>query len=258
MFQSTHPRGVRHSSRGGIWRQKRFQSTHPRGVRRPSSSSARPSWACFNPRTRVGCDGRGCRQPPPYGRVSIHAPAWGATLADLEHFRHGGSFNPRTRVGCDPRQRRRWYPLPGFNPRTRVGCDSRVCRYAVASGLFQSTHPRGVRPHAERIKQMFPERFNPRTRVGCDCRLLVSLPRRRMFQSTHPRGVRRGDTDGIRDRTSFNPRTRVGCDSTALPISWPRSRFNPRTRVGCDARQIACASCSGCFNPRTRVGCDTS
>ncbi|CAA7616872.1 hypothetical protein MTBSS4_170024 [Magnetospirillum sp. SS-4] len=57
-----------------------FQSTPPRGGRR--AGMCLPQWAVpgFNPRPRVGGDGR-------YGHhsaedpVSIHAPAWGATPA---------------------------------------------------------------------------------------------------------------------------------------------------------------------------------
>ena len=78
-----------------------FQPTHPRGVRLAPRGSARRTRASFNPRTRVGCDHItvqtvvqvdgfnprtrvGCDQfdlPVLRGllRVSIHAPAWGAT-----------------------------------------------------------------------------------------------------------------------------------------------------------------------------------
>ena len=56
--------------------------------------------------------------------VSIHAPAWGAT--------------------CWARYRGK--KRAGFNPRTRVGCDfEREVKMELLS-LFQSTHPRGVRP----------------------------------------------------------------------------------------------------------------
>ena len=123
-FQSTHPRGVRHGRLGG---------DHHLG---PVSIHA-PAWGAthlaseliflierFNPRTRVGCDEgaadtdwtviqfqsthpRGVRQDGGLRhldgfRVSIHAPAWGATRP--AHIRLPGSdgFNPRTRVRCDP------------------------------------------------------------------------------------------------------------------------------------------------------------
>ena len=101
-FQSTHPRGVRRPlSHCGNHGNQVFQSTHPRGVR-PFSMASRIEVFCFNPRTRVGCDKiyktslsedfefqsthpRGVRHSSKPAksserRVSIHAPAWGATL----------------------------------------------------------------------------------------------------------------------------------------------------------------------------------
>ena len=147
---------------------------------------------CFNPRTRVGCDPCPAITLPSRPRVSIHAPAWGATAGCRHHLPAGPSFNPRTRVGCDP------CPVPraagdacvsihapawgatsvhggradgrvGFNPRTRVGCDYQGQRYGGCAATFQSTHPRGVR-HATFGRAM---------------------PNGDVFQSTHPRGVRR-------------------------------------------------------------------
>ncbi len=145
---------------------------------------------CFNPRTRVGCDApnwtplniwvlfqsthpRGVR--PPGGqrdgrdlRVSIHAPAWGATILLARKKPLTSGFNPRTRVGCDSPSTRRMPTPTSFNPRTRVGCDFRNCLAWMVKAKFQSTHPRGVR-HDD---------IKPTDRG------LV------LFQSTHPRGVR--------------------------------------------------------------------
>ena len=63
--------------------------------------------------------------------------------------------------------------------------------FGVATPIFQSTHPRGVRPPRALTGQSWREDFNPRTHVGCDSR--ESAPHRSgsQFQSTHPRGVRR-------------------------------------------------------------------
>ncbi len=55
LFQSTHPRGVRPMELIQTLLGHQFQSTHPRGVR-PSASQLCLSPACFNPRTRAGCD----------------------------------------------------------------------------------------------------------------------------------------------------------------------------------------------------------
>ena len=56
-FQSTHPHGVRRGDVGGPTYPRPFQSTHPHGVRRGADYYAAAS---------IG--------------VSIHAPAWGATV----------------------------------------------------------------------------------------------------------------------------------------------------------------------------------
>ena len=143
MFQSTHPRGVRRSTRFPESCSSTFQSTHPRGVRRRGISSSL---------TIKG--------------VSIHAPAWGATEPSTRSTSTNTGFNPRTRVGCDTGRAGIWRIAVGFNPRTRVGCDTMdgsrrmekfVSIHAPAWGAtehangtdhliwFQSTHPRGVR-----------------------------------------------------------------------------------------------------------------
>ena len=225
-FQSTHPRGVRHPADPATWAgYMEFQSTHPRGVR--------PG----------GLGGFGVGSP-----VSIHAPAWGATLS------HTG---PGHRPGC-------------FNPRTRVGCDTPGKTYTFEQCLFQSTHPRGVRPspsyppcakswvsiHAPAWgatsrrfasgtgSASFNPRtrvgcdsipaahrcaavcFNPRTRVGCDITSCTSRSAVRLFQSTHPRGVRHQSRDPfVGQPARFNPRTRVGCDRLSPTPVPRRSRF---------------------------------
>ena len=99
-FQFTHPGGVRLGDIMEGWCSSMFQFTHPGGVRRafkvkvvPTTQvsihapgrgatgtprTCRRAWACFNSRTREGCD-FGCRDTPAlYQR-----------------------FNSRTREGCD-------------------------------------------------------------------------------------------------------------------------------------------------------------
>ena len=166
-FQSTHPRGVRHSAHHGACIDKQvsihapawgatswartpsccallFQSTHPRGVRRRPHGSGLASGG-FNPRTRVGCD------------MDASMPSGPPVMFQSTHPRGVRRRNGSRRVPDAPR----------FNPRTRVGCDCRGYRQETTASKFQSTHPRGVRPGA---------------------RYLSSYPHQ--FQSTHPRGVR--------------------------------------------------------------------
>ena len=122
MFQSTFPRGERHTANHGCLFWEMFQSTLPRGERPPSNYGYSEDIS-FNPRSRVGSDA--CK---PYhiivfvivsihapawgataeifnllmsGNVSIHAPAWGATLSAISVISMPESFNPRSRVGSD-------------------------------------------------------------------------------------------------------------------------------------------------------------
>ena len=78
-FQSTRPRGARLRWRDRLIERSLFQSTRPRG--------ARP---------------HGYPEAIEYSRVSIHAPARGATRAGRRASeRHANSFNPRARAGRD-------------------------------------------------------------------------------------------------------------------------------------------------------------
>ena len=189
-----------------------FQSTHPRGVR-PLEEAARP-WVM---------------------RVSIHAPAWGATRRKAAIRRAGSCFNPRTRVGCDALfflQKPVYAVFQSTHPR---GVRRRCKRMAGGQHMFQSTHPRGVRPVP------VPQRYRTvpvsihAPAWGATCR--------------QPTVTRCG--------YGFNPRTRVGCDQSSQNH---RNRyypcFNPRTRVGCDILSMRKEGKICCFNPRTRVGCD--
>ena len=143
-----------------------FQSTHPRGVRHFVASK-------INKKTQVsihaptwGATNRDMRDREA-GEVSIHAPTWGAT--NIYNIKGGaGGFQSthprgvrlvfRSQVMDDnwfqsthPRGVRHLVvlgarPAMGFNPRTHVGCDREQEISRTTRLLFQSTHPRGVRP----------------------------------------------------------------------------------------------------------------
>ena len=141
-FQSTHPSGVRLNVGRDPSPYDRFQSTHPSGVRRTRQRAQRHT-RNFNPRTPVGCDHRELAYPPA-GRISIHAPQWGATTVsslilqpDVFQSTHPSGVRPTV---VNPR----WF-----------------------SCQFQSTHPSGVRRSNLRTMGRAPY-FNPRTPVGCD------------------------------------------------------------------------------------------
>jgi len=124
--------------------------------------------ASFNPRARVGRDidvappgqlyidpfqstrPRGARPIHRVTReidqeVSIHAPAWGATVgkyvqSPLSGFQSTRPRGARQAYQCRDRQYRYC-----FNPRARVGRDSTQREIVHMVTLFQSTRPRGAR-----------------------------------------------------------------------------------------------------------------
>ena len=83
--------------------------------------------------------------------------------------------------------------------------------------MFQSTHPRGVRPGRGR-------------RDGQGAGVSIHAP---------AWGATEADDKRIAEEMSFNPRTRVGCDLRPASRSRSPASFNPRTRVGCDAANAA-------------------
>ena len=128
----------------------------------------------FNPRTHAGCDaGRACRSEPALW-ISIHAPTRGATQIRINYWIAKGGIS--------------------IHAPTRGATGAEALVYSMEE-IFQSTHPRGVRPASDGIHQ------------SSNC----------IFQSTHPRGVRRLDMyANFFERQDFNPRTHAGCDLSSL------------------------------------------
>jgi len=144
---------------------KKFQSTHPQGVRPGGGSDVQP-----RVRVSIHAPARGATvQAPDKGGdrpVSIHAPARGATVV-VHTFRavlyvsiHAPARGAtRATVG-------RWARTRCFNPRTRKGCDP---------GGIETRPGHKVSIHAP-----------ARGATGKPYRRLAE----RQFQSTHPQGVR--------------------------------------------------------------------
>ncbi len=165
MFQSTRPRGARlNRSRRQSWGW-RF-NPRARAGRDILTCGTKSCSGCFNPRARAGRDGSKeshsgrakCFNPRAragrdenlsdvweVGRVSIHAPARGATPEFIKSLPNLTSFNPRARAGRDRSRPPDAGSEPSFNPRARAGRDGISVR--TSSGT---------------------NRFNPRARAGRD------------------------------------------------------------------------------------------
>ena len=202
----------------------------PQGTR--LGAALRPQIS-FQPTPPPGGDGGGAKPKRGRSRVSIHAPAWGATPKSPRSRTQSSCFNPRPRVGGDEnvplgrrermrfqstpprggRRRLRSQPSPAsrFNPRPRVGGDS--------SSLWSS--------------KSGGKRFNPRPRVGGDKGYFIKRGDVVLFQSTPPRGGRLGSPRILwRLYRRFNPRPpRGGRPARRMPSS-PTTRFNPRPPRG--------------------------
>ena len=212
-----------------------FQSTHPRGVRRNTDS-----------------------RPQRHDRVSIHAPAWGATFSlPCKRLVEEVSIHAPAWGATLPFQ----YPdqcLVSFNPRTRVGCDLTITPFCLTSTLFQSTHPRGVRPASPSHCRAVSSGFNPRTRVGCDGSSRPASFGINGFQSTHPRGVRLLEfgLGSAACRVSIHApawgATHTSTDNTTNSTKFQSTHPRGVRRGRASSQPHARA----CFNPRTRVGCD--
>ena len=207
-----------------------FQSTHPRGVRHEKTLQSFLPFS-FNPRTHVGCDESKLVNNAKT-KVSIHAPTWGATYWYRSYNTYFLCFNPRTHVGCDTSfykvpLRTLWFqsthprgvrqrqdkaikaqkvsihaPTWGATrrpcrdiPEVRVsihaptwGATSCIASCSCAGCFNPRTHV-GCDPLVRGLTVLVL-RFNPRTHVGCDTVKKACSRVPFMFQSTHPRGVR--------------------------------------------------------------------
>ena len=167
-FQSTHPRGVRHLSPGCFFMSIHVSIHAPAWGATPSTGCPLAVPPCFNPRTRVGCDG-GCRR----------------------HMISPVGFNPRTRVGCDPILCSRRTSRQVFQSTHPRGVRPSSSANLLQGVEFQSTHPRGVRQGTP-IAGRKDIKVSIHAPAWGATRATQKHGSRLLFQSTHPRGVRRG------------------------------------------------------------------
>mgnify|MGYP001232447485 CR=1 FL=1 len=100
IFQSTHPRRVRHVKELKILITKGISIHAPAKGATVHVEPLQFGLSNFNPRTREGCD-KSTEFSVNTLHISIHAPAKGATISLLSFLRGLLDFNPRTREGCD-------------------------------------------------------------------------------------------------------------------------------------------------------------
>ena len=191
--------------------------------------------------------------------VSIHAPAWGATLdCSTTHFTFA-SFNPRARMGRDKTIIVAAAISLGFNPRARMGRDTvsvlgkrgatKVSIHAPAWGATQAFN---IRVHAlYRVSIHAPA-------WGATMRLQSWYFVNMSFQSTRPHGARQKQGErGMKHVIVSIHAPAWGATSTISRISGCVSSFNPRARMGRDEKKRFPIYSYRGFNPRARMGRDS-
>ena len=189
-----------------------FQSTPARGGRLPRDRIDSTPRVCFNPRPRAAGDLIMSERSTLLNRVSIHARARRATMANCwtmmaNEFQstpaRGGrplrtpivhslfSFNPRPRAAGDIEYAHTLSHTPGFNPRPRAAGDLEVFDSQHRDAVV-SIHASARRATSNALRPNDLERcFNPRPRAAGDLETEAMCRRCMVFQSTPARGGRR-------------------------------------------------------------------
>ena len=166
--------------------------------------------------------------------------------------------------------------LTNFNPRTHVGCDSEdvssgftvsisihaptwgatpVARSTVLRGLFQSTHPRGVRPSHITIK-VGTDKFQSTHPRGVRPVIREAISKSFEFQSTHPRGVRLPGFQMLPPMSIFQSTHPRGVRLKSCSVTIASEIFQSTHPRGVRPHPQTGATLLQNFNPRTHVGCD--
>ena len=237
LFQFTPPRGGRHLPVCSCGRRSHFNS-RPRVGGDQDAGAHRLGGINFNSRPRVGGDSF----PEPLCKcvlcISIHAPAWGATLAYMKILYHNlFQFTP-------PRGGRLQL---GFSAGTFTFISIHAPAWGATVNLVRHVLFYMISIHApawgatRRAAVHGPRGtdFNSRPRVGGDISPLVSPASFRTFQFTPPRGGR-PCSPALTSVTLiyFNSRPRVGGDVSGRRYVLGLWYFNSRPRVGGDGNTM--------------------
>ncbi len=222
-----------------------FQSTPPRGGRHKHPLTRRreynvsihaPAWGATLMAVRIGAR----------SHVSIHAPAWGATsvmtgsIVRIDAFQstppRGGRHPTRMRPNISS-----WVSIhaPAWGATLCHSESYQIDIVSIHAPAWGATRVFAA-PRGDAIG------FNPRPRVGGDVKLELARTTPKVFQSTPPRGGRPNRACwNLLPLCGFNPRPRVGGDHWLQRLLLEFQRFNPRPRVGGDASIVSACHYEG-------------
>ena len=168
-------------------------------------------------------------------RISIHAPARGATDCD-DCFYYKGciSIHAPARgatISTNPR-----FNVIRFQSTLPRGERHILVKIVSLNDRFQSTLPRGERP------ELVLREEGPR---------IISI-------HAPARGATEGTTSSGSGSPDFNPRSREGSDACGKFLLLSHIHFNPRSREGSDVNNKPSRRERIHFNPRSREGSDNT
>ena len=188
-------------------------------------------------------------------RISIHAPAKGATPRSYHVTSISSDFNPRSREGSDAFVNViALQHIPDFNPRSREGSDKKG-----------------------QAENVCPFYFNPRSREGSDKHLPLRHCKRYISIHAPAKGATQHNSSRLVPVHNFNPRSREGSDAKVVKIfvccgisihapakgatmmswCWGKAiRFQSTLPRRERLVTVICCLTSGYFNPRSREGSD--
>ena len=215
-------------------------------------------------------------------RVSIHAPAWGATIDAMLWRSDIDGFDPRARMGRDRRRRARTRRIEhvsihapawgatrvrhlvattadSFDPRARMGRDRRDARSIVALGGFDPRARMGRDACAPATRRDLAC-FDPRARMGRDTRIEGWTCRHREVSIHAPAwgATRRHDGDDVIGATVSIHAPAWGATMAIFADRSLISGFDPRARMGRDRRRVSERDPIDGFDPRARMGRDVA
>ena len=147
-----------------------------------------------------------------YRRVSIHAPARGAT-----DFYSANDFKRDVSIHAP----------------ARGATQGRFC-LSRRRNTFQFTRPRGARPHEREYNRRHRDGFQFTRPRGARLLRFAPMNGPRTFQFTRPRGARQRSDGRSVCQYGFNSRAREGRDAQTKRFSGFAGGFNSRAREGRD------------------------
>ncbi len=253
-FQSTPPHGGRHTRRySRAWTMK-FQSTPPHGGR-PGEEICQFASLGFNPRPRMGGDVHIRIDQRALCRVSIHAPAWGATTDTVR------GAKPWEFQSTPPHGGRRAFQLalPGhtrFQSTPPHGGRLSMFLLKFIPTAFQSTPPHGGR---QNLDQQVSSLFQVSIHAPAWGATYEALCQKKRLASFNPRPRMGGDSKmGVSGTTTtgFNPRPRMGGDKNMIMEHEGVLLFQSTPPHGGRLASERFLASPTCFNPRPRMGGD--